>query len=138
MGVCVYLRACERACVLACVRACMCACWLWLCSLGKYVSLFFVILKGEFDALLPRPYQQRVTIKLLDQSFISRGYAESYVATSDCTFQRPTASMNVAAGCPRFVAHEFLTSATNYIKDDTLYLKIDIDTTGPEKGRVWG
>lgn len=35
---------------------------------GSHVSLFFVIMKGQFDPILSWPFSKKVTLKLLDQS----------------------------------------------------------------------
>uniref|UniRef100_H2YBM5 MATH domain-containing protein n=1 Tax=Ciona savignyi TaxID=51511 RepID=H2YBM5_CIOSA len=32
---------------------------------GTHMSLFFVVMKGEYDALLPWPFRQKVTLMLL-------------------------------------------------------------------------
>uniref|UniRef100_A0A7N5KMN0 TNF receptor-associated factor n=1 Tax=Ailuropoda melanoleuca TaxID=9646 RepID=A0A7N5KMN0_AILME len=34
---------------------------------GTHLSLFFVIMRGEYDALLPWPFKQKVTLMLMDQ-----------------------------------------------------------------------
>ena len=34
---------------------------------GTHRSLFFVIMRGEYDAILPWPFRQKVTFMLLDQ-----------------------------------------------------------------------
>ena len=34
---------------------------------GTHISLFFVIMRGEYDALLRWPFRQKVTFMLLDQ-----------------------------------------------------------------------
>lgn len=35
---------------------------------GTHVSLYFVVMRGEFDSLLPWPFKQKVTLMLLDQT----------------------------------------------------------------------
>lgn len=39
------------------------------------------------------------------------------------SFRRPTAEMNIASGCPLFVAQSVLETG-NYIKDDTIFIKV--------------
>ncbi len=35
---------------------------------GTHLSLFFVIMKGDYDPFLPWPFRNKVTMMLLDQS----------------------------------------------------------------------
>ena len=98
-------------------------------GLGKntHVSLFIVIMKGEFDALLPWPFQQRVTFTLIDQErrhHLSDTFQPDPASSS---FQRPVNDMNVASGCPLFVSLDTLL-AGRFIKDDTMFVRIAIDT----------
>ncbi|XP_004694980.1 PREDICTED: TNF receptor-associated factor 5 [Condylura cristata] len=96
---------------------------------GTHLSLYFVVMRGEFDALLPWPFRQRVTLMLLDQSGKRNHVTETFKADpNSSSFKRPDGEMNIASGCPRFVAHETLESAKGlYIKEDTLFLKVAVD-----------
>ncbi len=35
---------------------------------GTHLSLFFVVMKGNYDALLTWPFRQKVTLMLMDQN----------------------------------------------------------------------
>ncbi|XP_069500745.1 TNF receptor-associated factor 3-like [Ambystoma mexicanum] len=97
---------------------------------GTHLSAFFVLMKGEFDSLLPWPFQQKVTLSLLDQ-----GPGKQHISSTfkpdpkSSSFLRPTCKMNVASGCPNLVK---LTVVENgqYIREDTIFIKVTVDTTG--------
>ncbi|XP_057199153.1 TNF receptor-associated factor 5 isoform X4 [Triplophysa rosa] len=102
---------------------------------GTYLSLYVMIMRGDFDSLLPWPFCQNITLTLLDQSG-SRNHASSTFtpdAISD-SFCRPTSDSNVATGFPRFISHSDLEIPRNavYVRDDTLFIKAKVDTTGLE------
>ncbi|CAL1529666.1 unnamed protein product, partial [Lymnaea stagnalis] len=69
---------------------------------GTHMSLYFVVMKGEYDALLAWPFQQRVSLVLLDQSPEKRHLKDEFFPDPNSTsFRRPmNAEMNVASGCP--------------------------------------
>ncbi|GFR76693.1 TNF receptor-associated factor 3 [Elysia marginata] len=97
---------------------------------GTHMSLYFVVMKGEYDALLPWPFQHRVSLMLLDQSSQKRHLKDEFFPDPNSTsFRRPeNAEMNVASGCPLFVAHTVLDNPNNqYVKDDTLFIKVRVD-----------
>lgn len=102
---------------------------------GTHVSLYFVVMKGEFDSLLPWPFKQKVTLMLLDQSGKKSHIVETFKAVPNSnSFKRPEGEMNIASGFPRFVAHTVLENAKNvYIKDDTFFLKVVVDLTDLEE-----
>uniref|UniRef100_A0A8D0HEU7 TNF receptor-associated factor n=1 Tax=Sphenodon punctatus TaxID=8508 RepID=A0A8D0HEU7_SPHPU len=102
---------------------------------GTHVSLYFVVMRGEFDSLLPWPFKQKVTLMLLDQSGKKNHIVEAFKADpNSSSFKRPDGEMNIASGCPRFVAHTMLENTKNsYIKDDTLFLKVMVDLTDLEE-----
>ncbi|XP_023375265.1 TNF receptor-associated factor 5 [Otolemur garnettii] len=101
---------------------------------GTHLSLYFVVMRGEFDSLLQWPFRQRVTLMLLDQSGKKNHIMETFKADpNSSSFKRPDGEMNIASGCPRFVAHSILENVKNtYIKDDTLFLKVAVDLTDLE------
>eukprot|EP00061_Rhincodon_typus_P011552 g36651.t1 len=106
---------------------------------GTHLSLFFVVMRGEYDPLLPWPFRQKVTLTLLDQ-----GPAKDHVSDTfkpdpnSSSFHRPQTEMNVASGCPLFVTQTVLENETHhYIKDDTIFIKVTVDISdfleGPRK-----
>lgn len=97
---------------------------------GTHLSLFFVVMKGEYDALLKWPFRQRVSLMLLDQTTGSRNMVDTFRPDpSSSSFQKPVNDMNIASGCPLFVSHNVLEAPDSvYLKDDTIFIKIDVDT----------
>lgn len=96
---------------------------------GTHLSLFFVVMKGEYDSLLPWPFRQKVTMVLLDQESGQSHLTDSFRPdTTSSSFRRPVSDMNVASGCPLFVSHAVL-ETPKYLKDDTIMLKFIIDLT---------
>ena len=94
---------------------------------GGYMSLFFVLMKGEFDNILQWPFTHKVTFKLLNQAG-GRDIVDTFQPDPMSTsFRKPRSDMNIASGCPRFVSHTDLKSG-GYIVDDTVFIKCSIDT----------
>ena len=96
---------------------------------GKHLSLFIVIMRGEYDGLLVWPFQQKITMKLLDQERISHVTESFRPDPNSSSFQRPRSDMNIASGCPTFCPHHLLRSR-GYIRDDSIFIKVIVDTTG--------
>lgn len=96
-----------------------------------HLSFFLTIMNGEYDALLPWPFSQCVTLTLLDQDKKKNIVQSFRPEPSSCSFQRPKDEMNVASGCPRFAPLSVLDNSA-YVRDDTMFLKCIIDTTGLE------
>ena len=99
---------------------------------GSHLSLYVVIMKGEYDAILPWPFQQRVDFILIDQdddapARQNKVWKLSCERNSDY-FKRPNRSKSLGFGCPKFVSLETL-KTRNYIKDDTVFIKIEVEPT---------
>ena len=98
---------------------------------GKYVSLFFVIVRSRFDALLPWPFKQKVTLMILDQGNSGEDVVDAFRPDpNSSSFKRPVSEMNIASGCPLFLPLNLLESKRAYVKDDTIFVKMIIDTQG--------
>ncbi|NWX79403.1 TRAF2 factor, partial [Alca torda] len=95
---------------------------------GTHVSLFFVVMKGDYDALLPWPFRHKVTFMLLDQNNREHVIDAFRPDLTSASFQRPVNDMNVASGCPMFLPLSKLQSPKYaYVKEDTLFLKCIIE-----------
>ncbi|NWI09546.1 TRAF2 factor, partial [Crypturellus soui] len=96
---------------------------------GTHVSLFFVVMRGDYDALLPWPFRHKVTFMLLDQNNREHIIDAFRPDLTSASFQRPVSDMNVASGCPMFLPLSKLQSPKYaYVKEDTLFLKCIIET----------
>ncbi len=100
-------------------------------GLGKstHLSLFFVLMRGPYDALLQWPFRQKVTLTLINQSG-KKHVTDSFRPDAQSTsFQRPMRKdMNIASGCPMFIRIEHLLSG-GFIKEDSIFLRVMVDTT---------
>lgn len=96
---------------------------------GSHLSLFFVVMRGEYDALLPWPFRQKVTLMLMDQGGARKHLGDAFKPDpNSSSFKRPSAEMNIASGCPVFANQSMLESGS-YIKDDTIFIKVTVDTS---------
>ena len=96
---------------------------------GSHMSLFFVVMRGDYDALLSWPFKQKVSLTLLDVSGGRKHLTDTFRPDPTSTsFRMPVGDMNIASGCPLFVAQSVLESGT-YIRDDTIYIKIAVDVS---------
>ena len=93
-----------------------------------HLSLFFVLMKGEFDALLKWPFDHKVSLILVDQNHRKHIVQTFKPTTESNSFQRPVTDMNVASGCPQFAKLTALEDE-NYVKDDVIFIKCIIDTS---------
>ena len=93
---------------------------------STHVSLFFVVMKSEYDQLLTWPMQKRITFELINHANEAESVVESFVSNPrSSSFQRPTNNMNVASGCPMFIALEsFLCGG--FIVDNCVYIKTTV------------
>lgn len=100
-------------------------------GMGKstHLSMFFVVMKGEYDSLLQWPFHHKVTFRLLDQDGQLDVTDSFRPDPNSSSFKRPTSDMNIASGCPTFISHSTLRTR-GYVRDDTLFIKITVDTAG--------
>ena len=95
---------------------------------GTHISVFFVVMRGQYDAILHWPFKQKVTFMLLDQDNVEHVIDAFTPDPNSSSFQRPRRETNIASGCPMFCS---LTELNNhaYVRDDTMFLKIIVDTS---------
>ncbi|XP_032237702.2 TNF receptor-associated factor 4 [Nematostella vectensis] len=97
---------------------------------GTHLSLYVVIMKGDYDSVLPWPFQQRVDFILIDQDddFTSR-QNKTWRLTCDRNsdyFGRPNKAKSLGFGCPKFVSQETLKSR-NFVRDNTVFIMIEVE-----------
>ncbi|XP_068105058.1 TNF receptor-associated factor 2 [Hyperolius riggenbachi] len=97
---------------------------------GTHISLFFVVMKGPNDALLRWPFNQKVTLMLLDQNNREHIIDAFRPDITSSSFQRPVSEMNIASGCPLFCPLAKLEGKNSYIREDTIFIKVIVDLTG--------
>ena len=109
---------------------------------GTHVSLFVVIMKGEFDDLLSWPFRHRVTLSLLNQETPTEprtSKTQRFIPNPESSsFRKPKDAFNVASGFPEFVPSSVLHDPA-FVKNDVLYIKVKLDSqttsdiTGPDQ-----
>ncbi|CAF3949334.1 unnamed protein product, partial [Rotaria sordida] len=68
-----------------------------------HMLLFFVLMRGEYDAILKFPFNYKVTFCLYDQTLDQRHIIDSFRPdTKSNSFQRPRFEMNIASDIPKF------------------------------------
>ncbi|XP_061475270.1 TNF receptor-associated factor 1-like [Rhineura floridana] len=96
---------------------------------GTHLSLFLVLMKGEYDFQLKWPFQHKVTFTLLAQ--VNKHHISNTFRPleSSPSFQRPVNESNIASGLPEFCPLNLLHDpGTAYICNDTLAIQAVIDT----------
>ena len=97
-------------------------------GIGKntHMSLFFVVMKGEFDNILPWPFNCRVTFRLISQTS-GRDIVDTFQPDPiSSSFKKPTSDMNIASGCPLFILHKDLNKG-GYVVDNSIFIKCVVD-----------
>ena len=110
---------------------------------NSYLSIFFLLMRGEYDAILHWPFTFKATFTLIDQSksednqhHISASFWSN--RQSGC-FQRPHLEMNDAYGIENFFSFEqFQQNQHRYVLDDTMFIAIEVDfsTSIPPSNKI--
>ena len=100
-----------------------------------HVSIFFVLMRGDYDALLVFPFNFKVTFCLFDQSGNQRHIIDSFRPdVKSNSFQRPRSDMNIASGIPKFCPLTMIQQDSNpFVRDDTMIIKILVDFANAPK-----
>ena len=106
---------------------------------GTHMSIFLVILRGNYDNLLKWPFTYRVSFCLFDQRSIIESDSKTqpkHIIDSfrpdpnSNSFRKPQTSMNIASGIPKYCPLNILDQPADinrYIINDTMYIKVLID-----------
>lgn len=94
-----------------------------------HMSLFFVLMKSEYDRILPFPFNFNVTFCLYDQSGAEQHFIDSFRPDIESTsFQRLSPKMDIGSGIPKFLSLAQITEEGNpYVRNDTIFIKIIVD-----------
>ena len=91
------------------------------------MSLFLVVMKSEYDNILEWPFQKKVKFTLINQENRSKDHVENFFPNKDSSsFKKPTKEMNVASGCPLFIAIDKLDN-DGFLKDDSLFIEVKVE-----------
>ena len=93
---------------------------------GTHISIFFVVMKSEFDELLQWPMRKQVIIQLVNRRNEADSVIETFFSnTRLSSFQRPTENINVAVEYPRLISIEqFLNGG--FVKDNSAFIKVTV------------
>lgn len=93
---------------------------------GTHISVFFVVMKGPFDALQQWPFNKKITLMLLNQDGGSHHEESFKPDLSSSSFERPKKETNIASGSPFFYSLNALES-NGFLREDTMYIRIKVD-----------
>ena len=93
-----------------------------------HLSLFFVLMKGEYDAHLKWPFDRKISMILVNQNQRAHLVQTFKPTPQSSSFQRPQTDMNVASGCPQFAKLSVLDDE-DYVKENVMYIKCIVDTS---------
>ncbi|CAF4313353.1 unnamed protein product, partial [Rotaria sordida] len=94
-----------------------------------HMSLFFLLMRGPYDAILKFPFNYKIIFCLYDQTPQERHIIDSFRPdTKSNSFQRPRSEMNIASGIPKFVPLTMIQQEGNpYVREDTMFIKVIIN-----------
>ena len=105
-----------------------------------HLSIYFILMQGEYDALLKWPFAFKVSFTLLDQSTSQDDQCHFSTCfwsdiRAEC-FQRPSLKMNCAYGIEKFISLEqFRQNLHRYVQNDTLFIKVEVDFSSSSSGK---
>ena len=93
---------------------------------GTHISIFFILMRSEYDELLPWPMRKQVAIQLMNLKNRADSVTETFFSDPESiSFQRPTKNMNVAVGYPTLISIEqFLNGG--FIKDNSAFIRVTV------------
>ena len=96
---------------------------------GAYMSLYLVLIQGEYDAILHWPFKYRVTFSVFDGTSFENAFSKSvWPNTTSNGSQRPSTSSNIVYGVSNFLPLCLLEQNGNqYVRDDTMFIKVFVD-----------
>ena len=97
---------------------------------NTHLSVFVILMKGEYDGMLLWPFQQKVSFTLIDQQERSDERENNVMhfraRNNPENIMRPVSEENPGRGFSRFVSHEKL-KTRKFIVDDTLFIQVDVE-----------
>ncbi|XP_028407478.1 TNF receptor-associated factor 2-like isoform X2 [Dendronephthya gigantea] len=75
---------------------------------GTHLSLYFIVMKGEYDSLQTWPFQKKITMMLMDQGNGDHMVEAFHSDPQSSSFLRPRSNMNIPSGSPLFMPIEDL------------------------------
>ena len=89
-----------------------------------YLSLYFVVMKGQFDEILSWPFQKRVYLSLLNTKTGQSVMKDIQPDARLHYFHRPENPRNVGYGYPKFIAlQKLLQEDSEFVENGALFLR---------------
>ena len=109
-----------------CIRA-------YLNGKEAHISLFFVLMKSEYDNILKWPFDRSISFELINQKDRSCNISRTFMPDKhNAAFQQPKSEMNIASGFPCFAPHRVLEGREGFVKGDTLFVRCKIDNSSSD------
>lgn len=95
---------------------------------GTHLSVFFALMKGEYDALQQWPFEHRVNLILVDQDKKEDVIRSFNPAGPDNPLTRPSDAheLNTFSGFAKFAPLSIL-GDLRYVKDDVMFIRATVD-----------
>lgn len=96
------------------------------------ISLYVVLMKGQYDPILPWPFSYKVKFTIIDQNpdlKQRQNFTLSFTDPSSETMRRPESEENLGQGFDDFLSHEKLRERS-YVVNETLFIKFGASRSG--------
>ena len=96
---------------------------------GTHLSAYIVLMKGDYDAILPWPFAKNVTLSIVDQqdNISERDNIKAlFKGEDEKCFEKPQSEENAPFGDEKLVTQDDL-QGRKYIVDDTLFLIVNVE-----------
>ena len=96
------------------------------------LSLYFVLVKGPYDAFLRWPFLCRVVLTLVNAHSPTKSIKKVIIPDPNLRyFKRPTSCRNAGYGYPAFIAHSKLQDKeSGFVQEDCILITTEIDYNG--------
>ena len=95
---------------------------------NTHVSVFFIIMKHDYDDLLEWPFKQKVSIIWHNQIDGTRSILNEFTPENNCCFQRPIYNINEPYGFPKFIPLSYAyDQKMGYIVNDTAFIEVMLE-----------
>ena len=95
---------------------------------GTHLSIFFILMKGEYDSLLQWPFEHKISLILVDHGYIKHLVKTFKPDSQSSSCKRPVSDKNVIVRCPEFAELSALDNSS-YVNGDVMYIKAIVDTS---------
>ena len=93
---------------------------------GTHISLFIVVMRSEYDEILPWPFQHYVILSLINLNNPDENIVHRFHPGKDsASFKKPEETFNLASGFPQFASVDVLENNA-FVRDDTMYFKVEL------------